>query len=378
MIYFDNAATTYPKPGSVIKTAERALYDYGANPGRSGHRLSMMTSMQVYAARERCADFFGGNAENTAFTLNCTHALNFAIKGVCSAVGRCHVITTDLEHNSVIRPLHALSSQGKIAYSIADSGDNSEKLIASVKSLIKRDTKVIVMTAGCNVDGRITPLKEIAQLCREKNICLIADCAQAAGVIPLSLDDGINIICAPGHKGLYGPMGTGLLITDGKYTLSSLIEGGTGSNSGEIDQPDFLPDMLESGTINTPGAIALGSGVAYVEATGVQKIFRHESQLCSAFIERMKKNKRVIIYRSESVKDYLPVVSFNIEDEDASNVAQTLSDGGFYLRSGLHCNFLAHKKLGTMPHGTVRLAPSVFNTKSDIIKLTQFIDKVYR
>lgn len=377
MIYFDNAATTYPKPWSVIKTAEKALYDYGANPGRAGHKLSVKTSMQVYGAREQCAEFFGGDAENTVFTLNCTHALNFAVKGVCAAVGRCHVITTDLEHNSVIRPLYALSEQGRITYSIAESGESNEQLVSSVKSLIRRDTKVIVMTAGCNVDGRITPLKEIAQLCSDKDICFIADCAQAAGVIPISLKDGINIICAPGHKGLYGPMGTGIMITDGKYPLSSLIEGGTGSASGEIAQPDFLPDMFESGTINTPGAIALGSGLNFVKSMGTEKIFRHESQLCNLFIEQSRLNKRIIIYRSERLA-YLPVVSFNIDGADSTSVAEKLSDGGFYLRSGLHCNFLAHKKLGTMPQGTVRLAPSVFNTKGDVLKLNAFLSKEYR
>ena len=248
MIYLDNAATTYPKPVSVLHSAEKALYDYGANPGRSGHRLSLETSRQVFYAREKCAEFFGGETENTVFTLNCTHAINFALKGVCNAKGHCHVITSDLEHNSVIRPLHALYKQKRINYSIADSGGSDDELMSSVEKQIRRDTAVVIMTAGCNVNGRVTPLARIAELCRKHNICLIADCAQAAGVIPLNLTDGINIICAPGHKGLYGPMGTGVLVTDGKYPLSTLIEGGTGSASGEIDQPDFLPDSFESGT----------------------------------------------------------------------------------------------------------------------------------
>ena len=173
MIYLDNAATTYPKPLAVLKSAEKALYDYGANPGRSGHRLSAKTSEQVFIARDKCAAFFGGEAENTVFTLNCTHALNFAIKGVCAAIGKCHVITTDLEHNSVIRPLHALFKQNRITYSIADSGDTDNDLISSVEALIRRDTAVIVMTAGCNVNGRITPLREIAKLCKKHGICLL-------------------------------------------------------------------------------------------------------------------------------------------------------------------------------------------------------------
>ena len=376
MIYLDNAATTYPKPLAVLKSAEKALYDYGANPGRSGHRLSAKTSEQVFISRDKCASFFGGEAENTVFTLNCTHALYFAVKGVCAAIGKCHVITTDLEHNSVIRPLHALFKQNRITYSIADSGDTDDDLISSVEALIRRDTAVIVMTAGCNVNGRITPLGEIAKLCKKNGICLIADCAQAAGVIPLSLQDGINIICAPGHKGMYGPMGTGLLITDGKFPISSLIEGGTGSVSGEIDQPAFLPDMLESGTINTPGAIALGQGADFVTSKGIDRIYAHESALCDLFAERVKDIGRIRIFRPEGLK-YLPVVSFIAEGEPSTATADMLSDNGFCLRGGLHCNFLAHKKQGTLETGTVRLAPSVFNTRSDVVKLSELLGKKY-
>ncbi len=376
MIYLDNAATTYPKPLAVLKSAEKALYDYGANPGRSGHRLSAKTSEQVFIARDKCAAFFGGEAENTVFTLNCTHALNFAVKGVCAAIGKCHVITTDLEHNSVIRPLHALFKQNRITYSIADSGDTDDDLISSVEALIRRDTAVIVMTAGCNVNGRITPLRETAKLCKKHGICLIADCAQAAGVIPLSLQDGINIICAPGHKGMYGPMGTGLLITDGKFPISSLIEGGTGSVSGEIDQPAFLPDMLESGTINTPGAIALGQGADFVTSKGIDRIYAHESALCDLFEKQCGNIGKIRIFRASGLK-YLPVISFIVQGETSSATADMLSDNGFYLRGGLHCNFLAHKKQGTLETGTVRLAPSVFNTRSDVMKLCDLLNKKY-
>lgn len=345
MIYLDNAATTYPKPVSVLHSAEKALYDYGANPGRSGHRLSLETSRQVFYAREKCAEFFGGETENTVFTLNCTHAINFALKGVCNAKGHCHVITSDLEHNSVIRPLHALYKQKRINYSIADSGGSDDELMSSVEKQIRRDTAVVIMTAGCNVNGRVTPLARIAELCRKHNICLIADCAQAAGVIPLNLTDGINIICAPGHKGLYGPMGTGVLVTDGKYPLSTLIEGGTGSASGEIDQPDFLPDSFESGTINTPGAIALGRGVEFVNSKGIDRIYAHEMSLCDLFIKRVENIEKIRVYRPEKVKS-LPVVSFTAGDENSSVTADMLSKNGFYLRGGLHCNFLAHKKAG--------------------------------
>lgn len=372
MIYFDNAATTYPKPMTVIRETERALLDYGANPGRAGHRLSAATSAKVYETREKCADFFGAEAENTVFTLNCTEALNFAIKGVTEKLGFCHVITTDLEHNSVIRPLERLRQQRKIAYSIARSGESDEELIRSVRSLIQHNTRLIVMTAGCNVDGRITPVKKIAQLTQKQGICLIVDMAQASGIIPLTLRDGINIICSPGHKGLYGPMGTGILCTDGKYSLSSLIEGGTGSQSLDINQPTFLPDMLESGTINTSGVIALSKGIDFVNSKGTENIRGHENMLCDLFIEKLSGKDNIIIYRSEGLS-YLPVVAFNLKGEDSSQVAQYLSDRGIYLRAGFHCNFLAHRRLGTGTGGALRFAPSVFNTKNDVLKLITII-----
>lgn len=378
MIYLDNAATTYPKPLSVVRAAERAMLDYGANPGRSGHTLSRITSEKVYAAREACAEFFGAEPENTVFTLNCTHALNFAIKGVAANYRRPHIITTDLEHNAVIRPIHALYKSGQVSYSIADSGICDDDLIRSIKRLIRPDTKICVITAACNLNGRTTPLKAIARLCSEKGICLIADCAQAAGILPLSLSDGINIICAPGHKGLYGPMGTGLMLTDGKYPLSSIIEGGTGSLSTEITQPDFLPDMLESGTLNTSGVIALAAGVRFVKSKGIDNIRRHEDMLVRRAINGLKNNPRVIIYRNDKTEQYLPVLAFNISDIPSTKTAEILSDGGFYLRAGYHCAFLPHKKLGTLSGGAVRLAPSAFNTASDISKFCAYIDRKFR
>lgn len=372
MIYFDNAATTYPKPMTVVRETERALLDYGANPGRAGHRLSALTSMKVYETREKCAAFFGAETENTVFTLNCTEALNFAIKGVTEKTGFCHVITTDLEHNSVIRPLERLRQQHRIIYSIARSGDSDGELLSNISSLIKSNTRVIVMTAGCNVDGRITPVKRVAELAKKHGICLIVDMAQASGILPLALKDGISIICAPGHKGLYGPMGTGILCTDGKYPLSSLIEGGTGSQSLDINQPSFLPDMLESGTINTSGVIALSKGIDFVNSKGMDNIRSHENALCNLFISKMSDKENVIIYRSKGLS-YLPVVAFNLKGEDSSQVAQYLSDRGIYLRAGFHCNFLAHRKLGTGTGGALRFAPSVFNSKSDVLKLITII-----
>ncbi|MCL1904313.1 MAG: aminotransferase class V-fold PLP-dependent enzyme [Oscillospiraceae bacterium] len=259
MIYFDNAATTFPKPPQVISALKKSLNEYGGNPGRAGHRISMKTAEAVYDSREKCADFFGAKVENTVFTINCTHALNMAIKGL--ATDGVHYIISDIEHNASARPVHAYSKEGRVTYSVARTFENDEETVKSFESLINAKTKAIICAAASNVTGRILPYKEIAELCRRRGICLVLDAAQGGGVIPIKLSDGINIICCSGHKGLYGVMGTGLLITDGKYNLNTLIEGGTGSNSHDLNQPDELPERFESGTINTPGVVALYGAV---------------------------------------------------------------------------------------------------------------------
>ena len=277
MIYLDNAATTYPKPRSVYQAWSRAMTAYGANPGRSGHAMSMAASRAVFASRSACAEFFGAEPENTVFTLNCTHALNIAIKGL--ARPGAHFVLSDIEHNAVIRPVHSLTESG-VRYTLFESSSEPWQTVMNAARAIRPETVALICTAAGNVTGQRMPLPELADLCRRKHICFIVDAAQGAGLLPLSLKDGINIICTAGHKGLYGPMGTGLMLTDGKYPLKTVMEGGTGSASESLEQPDFLPDRFESGTINTPGAIALGAGVEFVKARTPQKILAHETALC--------------------------------------------------------------------------------------------------
>ena len=363
MVYLDNAATTYPKPPSVIGKSAYAMVNYGANPGRAGHKLSMETAEAVFRARQQCADFFGARTENVCFMLNCTAALNTAIKGILTP--NSHIITSDLEHNAVLRPLHAVSKRDGISYSVAKVTDDDEETVRNFRQLIKRSTKAIVCTAASNVTGRILPYKALARLCGEHGLCFILDAAQGAGVLPISLSDGINIICAAGHKGLYGPMGTGLMITDNKFRLRTLIEGGTGSASSDPEQPEFLPDRFESGTINTSGAIALGSGVAFVKEKGIDRICEHEWQLCLYAHSHLRQNENVILYGGFD-RNNAPLFSFNIRGMTSEETATKLSDMGFYLRGGLHCAYLAHRKLGTLNTGTVRFAPSVFTTKAEV------------
>ena len=374
MINFDNSATSFPKPAVVKKAAVTAMNRYGGNPGRSGHKLSMETAGAVYSARCTAADFFGAEPDNVVFTQNCTHALNTAIKG--TAKNGCHIIISSLEHNSVVRPVHALYKQGKCTYSIAKVSSDESETAENFLRLINPRTRVIVCTAGSNVTGQIPPIEKIALICQERGICFIADGAQACGVIPIRLGDGINIICTAGHKSLYGPSGTGILVTDGKFDISPLMEGGTGSSSMELDQPDFFPDKLEAGTVNTCGAIALGAGIKFVSDLGFDRIYTHESRLCSKLIVALKQMKNVTIYRDDRVKKYLPVVSFNIDGMPANETAARLSDMGFALRGGLHCSGLAHTSLGTVPDGTVRFSPSVFSTESEVAALIYAIRSI--
>ena len=363
MVYLDNAATTYPKPPSVISKSSYAMVNYGANPGRAGHRLSMETAEAVFRARQQCAEFFGARTENVCFMLNCTSALNTAIKGILTP--NSHIITSDLEHNAVLRPLHSVSKRDGIGYSVAKVTDNDEETVHNFKRLIKRSTKAIVCTAASNVTGKILPYKQLAKLCSDHGLCFILDAAQGAGVLPISLSDGINVICAAGHKGLYGPMGTGLMITDNKFRLQTLVEGGTGSASSDPEQPEFLPDRFESGTINTSGVVALGSGVAFVKEKGAATIYEHEWQLCYHAHTHLRQNKNVILY-GDFDRTHAPLFSFNIKGMTSEETAAKLSDSGFYLRGGLHCAYLAHRKLGTLNTGTVRFAPSVFTTKGEV------------
>lgn len=374
MIYFDNAATTYPKPHSVISAMTGALIEYGANPGRAGHKLSMKTAEAVFGAREKCAAFFGAEAENTVFMLNCTHALNTAIKGILK--NGDHIICSDIEHNAVLRPIYACSKERGISYSFAYTAEDDEETVKNFEKLINRRTKAIVCTLAGNVTGKILPVKKIGELCRRRNICLIVDAAQGGGIIPVRLSDNINIICAAGHKGLYGPMGTGLMITDGKYKLSTLVEGGTGSLSKELAQPDFLPDRFESGTINTAGAISLGAGIDFVVNKGMDVILNHEMNICRRFYSGLLEIPGVKLYTGIPGGGYAPVIPFNMEGLTSEELSEKLSRMGFCLRGGFHCAYPAHRKIGTENIGAVRFSPSVFSTTAETGRLLRAVSDI--
>ena len=374
MIYFDNSATTFPKPRAVFDRADYAARYLGGNPGRSGHKMSVRAADEVYKVREKIACLFNAKPENVVFTLNCTHAVNFAMKGIMQSGG--HIIISSLEHNAVSRPAFELmNSRRNVSVSVARVSESKDKTISNFKSLIRKNTKCICMMAASNVTGEILPFNEIAAICRKRGICFILDAAQGAGIMDIKLGSGINFICCAGHKGLFGLSGTGVLVSDGKYQLSTIIEGGTGATSLELKQTGFLPEQLESGTINVPGIVSLGAGVDFVKKTGINNIRKKEDRLCDMFVSQVEQLDDFTVIR-DSGKEYAPLVSFSYKNANSFEVTEYLSKCGFALRGGYHCSALAHANLGTKEDGLTRFSPSVFNSETEVRKLTAVLKKV--
>ena len=373
MINFDNSATTYPKPQSVRNAVALAVERFGGNPGRSGHEISKAAAVQVYNVREKAAKLFGAEVENVAFTQNCTYALNMAIKGLLQYGG--HTVISSLEHNSASRPVYNLYKTRDVSYSIARIEADDDRTIDNFRRLINKDTKCLICTAASNVTGQITPYKHLAELAHEHGIAFVCDCAQASGVLSVTLADGMDFICTSGHKGLYGPAGTGLLITNGEFPLSTIIEGGTGATSAELSQTDTMPEKLESGTVNTVGIMGLGKGIDFVNYKTQQRIKAHESALCEQLLSALKRHKNITVYRSEGAS-YAPIVAFNIGEYSSEQVTEYLNSRGFALRGGLQCSALAHHSIGTLLTGVVRFSPSAFNDRRQVNMLISEIDRI--
>ena len=373
MIYLDNAATTGKKPSGVINAVNKALQRNSANPGRSGHKLSDDTAVMVYNARETVADFFSAQTENVIFTQNCTMSLNMAIKGNIKSGD--HVIISSYEHNAVLRPIYKLSSEG-IEYDVANVivGDK-EATYRAFERLIKSNTKMIVCTHASNVTGELMPIEMLAELCKQKGIIFVVDAAQTAGVLPIALKDGMDYLCIASHKGLYAPMGTGILVC-GRPVEKTVIEGGTGTFSNVYEQPTDMPERLESGTLNVPGIAGIKAGIDFVKEKTIDRIYRHEISLVQLLYDNLEKMSGIRLYMQRpEVNKTAPVLSFNVEGKNSMETADYLSKNGIAVRAGLHCAVLAHKTIGTVDVGTVRVCTSVFNTKNDIFS---FIDVLKR
>ncbi len=361
MIYFDNSATTNPKPVTVLSASNSGMKNYSFNSGRGGYRQSVLTSDKIYDVREKISALISFPPQNIAFTLNCTHALNMAIKG--SVKRGDHIIISPLEHNAVSRPVDTLARKGLVTYDIAKFSFDREELVNNFKKLIRSNTSLIICMHASNVFGYTFPIREIGGLCRENNIRFIVDGAQTLGIMPISSQDNVDVLCAPGHKGLYGPMGTGFMAVNDDIDIDTIIEGGTGSSSMNLNQPDFLPDRFESGTLNNSGIIGLGAGVDFVMKRGIDRIYNHELNLVEMLYKEMEKNSRVTFYTPFPRKfDYAPIFSFNYADYPSEKTAELLANRGIAVRAGLHCAPLAHRAFNTIDRGTVRVSPSVFTT----------------
>ena len=367
MIYLDNAATSWPKPEGVIEAMEEYLREYGASPGRGGHRLSIAAGQVVTETRELLAQLI--NAEDPAhivFTANGTGALNQAIKGSLSPGD--HVITSSMEHNSVVRPLKALEEWGIETSKVSCNKDGTFPL-AELEGVIKENTRLIVLTHASNVTGTIMPVAEVGRIARRHNLLFLVDAAQSLGTLPVDVQEmGIDLLAFPGHKGLFGPSGTGGLYIRPGVELRPLCEGGTGSQSASLRQPDTLPDRYESGTLNAVGIAGLGAGVKFLLTEGIGRVREHEQKLVDRLLQGLNTIPGIVVYGVKDSAHQAPLVSFTVRNYDPAEVAVIL-DQVFDIacRSGLHCAPEAHQTLGTLPQGgTVRLSPGYFNTEEDI------------
>lgn len=376
MIYLDNSATTNPKPRSVIGRANAAMIKHSFNSGRGGYRQSVSAAGEIFSVREKTGELLGFEPQNICFMTNCTYALNTAIKG--SIKKGDHIIISNLEHNAVARPVYRLALDGGVTYDTAAFSYDIQECTDNFRRLIKPKTSAIICMHASNVFGCMFPIKEIGALAHENGIRFIVDAAQTAGVVGINGErDNIDILCAPGHKGLYGPMGTGFMAVGKDVDIDTVIEGGTGSASFELSQPDFLPDRFESGTLNNSGIIALGAGIDFVRNTGVDKIYSHELALIDYIYTQLKDDSRVTLYTPQPEKGLCaPILSFNYSDYSSEKTAALLADKGIAVRAGYHCAPLAHTAFSTSDRGTVRISPSAFTTRRDCEVFINYLKKL--
>ena len=376
MIYLDNAATTYPKPECVYEAIMDCMKNYCANPGRAGHKLAMKAAREIYDTRENIAKLFNvDNPMNIVFTNNATDSLNLAIKGLVKSGD--HIITTSMEHNSVIRPIKALE-KNNVENTVVQCDKDGFLNIEDLKSAIKPNTKLIVTTHASNVCGTLIDIKLVGEVAKENNILYLVDASQTAGVYDIDTKKiNVDMIAAPGHKCLLGPQGTGILYIREGLELNILKEGGTGSKSEDLFQPNLLPDKYESGTHNTPGIVGLNQGVKFILEEGIENIRKHEEDLCEYMLNRLEEVPNIVIYGPKDSKKRAAVISINIGNMDSGEITFLLdSEYDIATRSGIHCAPLAHKTLGTLEQGAVRFSIGYFNTKEEIDKAINALKEI--
>lgn len=365
-IYFDNAATSWPKPPAVRAALEAYFDTAGGNPGRSGHRMSIAAARIVEDARDALAELFHvADPAQILFTKNVTEALNLALYGLIQPGD--HIITSSMEHNSVMRPLRYLEGQG-VELTVVSCVPDQPLQVEAVRAALRPNTRLLVTTHASNVTGTLMPIAELAALAHEKRIIYLIDAAQSAGAVPIDFEGlGIDMIAFTGHKGLWGLTGTGGLILREGLSPRPLMCGGTGSASAYEQQPEFLPDRYESGTPNVAGLAGLAAGVREILAVGVDQIRSHEQKLLDHFLRSAAQINRMTLYGPRETNRCCAVISFNLDGIPSSEVAMLLDqEYNILCRPGLHCAPSAHRTIGTFPTGTVRFSFGAFNTLDEV------------
>ncbi len=374
MIYLDSAATTLQKPPVVARASARAV-NTCASPGRGGHIPAMLAAQTAYRCRQVAGELLGvAEPERVVFTFNATHALNIAIASLVSPGDR--VVISGWEHNAVTRPLRALGAEVQVA---AGPLFDAPAALSAFEALVTRETRCVICTQCSNVFGMVLPIDAIARLCRERGVPLIVDAAQSAGCLTVDLDGwGAAFAAMPGHKGLYGPQGTGLLLCGRDAPVTPLLRGGTGSASLSQEMPDFLPDRLEAGTHNIPGLAGLLEGLEYVERKGPRTILAHERKLAALAAEGLGQLPGAELFRDPSGEGQTGVISFRLHGKDCEEAAAWLGERGVAVRAGLHCAPLAHQTAGTLDTGTIRVSFSAFNTTGEVERFLDLTERMIR
>ena len=361
MIYLDSSATTFQKPPEVAAAVEKALRTM-SSPGRGGYESAMKAAETLFRCRTELAELFHvSDPGRVVFTMNATHGLNIAIKSLVKPGGTA--VISGYEHNAVTRPLEALGAEVLVASAPLFHPD---EVLEAFEGMIRPGMDAVICNHVSNVFGMVQPIEGIAELCRERGVPLIVDASQSAGILQLDMEElGAAFVAMPGHKGLYGPQGTGVLLCGGEYLPATLLEGGTGSMSLSRNMPDFLPDRLEAGTHNVPGIAGLLAGVGYVRRRGVEQICQKERFLAWRLVQEMEKIPGLRVFASPGMAGQVGVISFTVEGWECEDIAAALGVRGFAVRSGLHCAPLAHRSGGTEHCGTVRASFSDFSTKEE-------------
>ena len=366
IIYLDNAATSWPKPPVVSAAVSEYVTEAGGNPGRSGHRMSLAAGRVVEGAREALAGLFNvSDPSRLVFTHNATHALNVALYGLLRPGD--HVVTTSVEHNSVMRPLRHLETLG-VELTVVPCTPEGTLDPGAVDRAMRPTTRLLVTTHGSNVVGTVVPIAALAALARTRQVPYLVDASQTAGAIPIDVQEtGVGLLAFTGHKGLLGPTGTGGLYVHEDIALAPLIRGGTGSDSAHDVQPEFLPDVHESGTLNVAGIAGLAAGVRFLLDVGIDAVQARERALVARFLDAASEIAGLTVYGPRDVSQRCGVVSFNVAGAMSSEVGLIFDQSfGIMARTGLHCAPSAHHTLGTFPAGTVRFGFGWFNTEADV------------